>query len=137
MKIFINSIAVFALTMQAVYVLLSGLSLKKPEGIMDSIYNYYVLAALVCSLLSLVIFIILYNYSSLPLKKWHLCILGIIILLGAHVYIFEFSKETYISCISLTCDLYVIYKILKIQFCNPPEAGKSPKTGIQERFRRV
>lgn len=114
MKIVINTIASMSLLLQLFFCMFNAMSLKKPECIMDSLYNYFVLAVVLCSLLSVVIFLFLYNCNGKSFKKWHYIILFIIVLLGAFAHLWQLigQHEPLPSAILLLLDIYIIRKIL-------------------------
>ncbi len=86
MKIVINTIAVIVLSVQFFSFAFNALNQKKPESTLESLCNYFNFTALLCSLLSVVIFIALYNFNSKFLKKrFPNCIMLIIVLLGIYV----------------------------------------------------
>ncbi|MPM24145.1 hypothetical protein SDC9_70626 [bioreactor metagenome] len=117
MKIVINTIAVIVLSVQFFSFVFNALNQKKPESTLDSLCNYFNVTALLCSLLSVVIFIALYNFNSKFLKKKLLnYIMLIIVLLGIYVHItqvFVLNDFVLTSCVLLLFDYYIMRNILK------------------------
>ena len=71
MKIFINTIAGIAFIGQLIAFIFNGLTLQKLESIVDELFNYALFAGYLCSLLSVAIFVIIYNFNILFLH--HVC----------------------------------------------------------------
>ena len=117
MKIVINTIAVIVLSVQFFSFAFNALNQKKPESTLDFLCNYFNFTALLCSLLSVVIFIALYNFNSKFLKKILLnYIMLIIVLLGIYVHItqvFVLNDFVLTSCVLLLFDYYIMRSILK------------------------
>lgn len=120
MKIAINTIAVIVLSVQFFSFAFNALNQKKPESTLDFLCNYFNFIALLCSLLSVVIFIALYNFNSKFLKKKLLnYIMLIIVLLGIYVHvtqIFVLNDFVLTSCVLLLFDYYIMRNILNNLF---------------------
>ena len=120
MKIVINTIAVIVLSVQFFSFAFNALNLKKSESTLESLYNYFNFTALLCSLLSVVIFIAVYNFNSTFLKKrFPNCIMLIIALLGIYVHItqvFVLNDFVLTSCVLLLFDYYIMRNILNNLF---------------------
>ena len=120
MKIVINTIAVIVLSVQFFSFAFNALNQKKSESTLESLYNYFNFTALLCSLLSVVIFIAVYNFNSKFLKKrFPNCIMLIIALLGIYVHItqvFVLNDFVLTSCVLLLFDYYIMRNILNNLF---------------------
>lgn len=118
MKIIVNTIAFIAFIWQFISFTFSTLNQKKPESVIESLYNDFIIAASFCSLFVVVVFVIQYNFNSKILKKKILnCIFLVIVLLGMYIHIIQLltQKEFIpISCTLLVFDCYSLIKIVSI-----------------------
>ena len=69
MKILINTVAFIAFIGQFFSFAFSAINQKKPESAIESVYNYYIFFAFLCSLITVVIFVVEYNFNFKLLKK--------------------------------------------------------------------
>jgi len=69
MKILINTVAFIAFIGQFFSFAFSALNQKKPESIIESVYNDFIFFAFLCSLITVVIFVVQYNFDFKLLKK--------------------------------------------------------------------
>ena len=118
MKVIINTIAFITFLMQSIAFTLGVLNQKKPTCTEELLPNYFIFTALLCSLLTIVIFIVQYNFKNKILEiKWLNCLLLIITILGIYVnlyQIFERADFIIISFIMLLFDIYVIRNIINL-----------------------
>ena len=108
MKTIINIIACIAFGAQLFVSMFNDLNMKK-------LHNYFVLTAYICSLLSVPIFFMLYNFDFrfAKLKFCGIVFLGII-LLGGYVLwgqLFVLNDFILTSCVILLFDVYSLRKI--------------------------
>lgn len=69
MKILINFVAFIAFIAQSIFFVFSALNQKKPEAMMESLYNYFVFLALLCSLITIIAFYLQKNRYLYPFKN--------------------------------------------------------------------
>lgn len=115
MKTIINIIACIAFGAQLFVSMFNALNMKKPETEIELLHNYFVLTAYICSLLSVPIFFMLYNFDFrfAKLKFCGIVFLGII-LLGGYVLwgqLFVLNDFILTSCVILLFDVYSLRKI--------------------------
>ena len=115
MKTIINTIACIAFGAQLFVSMFDALNMKKPETEIELLHNDFMLAAYICSLLSVPIFFMLYNFDFRfeKLKFWGIVFLGII-LLGGYVLwgqLFILNDFILTSCVILLFDVYSLRKI--------------------------
>lgn len=118
MRVFINITAVLSFIVQFFPFIFSALNQKKPENAIDLLYHYTVSIAYLCSLLTIVIFFILYNFNIKILKsKWLNSVFLLIVILGTYIHIsqlFVLKDFMFLSCILLVYDFFLLHKILFI-----------------------
>ena len=116
MKILINTVAFIAFIGQFFSVAFSALNQKKPESAIESVYNYYIFFAFLCSLITVVIFVVEYNFNfKLLKKKIPNYIFLVIVAVGIHIPILQLlalNDFLLTSCILLLLDYYIMRKIL-------------------------
>lgn len=116
MKIFINTLTFLVFIAQFIFFVLSALNQKKPDNATESLYNYVVFGSILCSLITIAIFAIQYNFKCKFLtKKLVNCILLMIVVPGIYIHItqlFALNDFILISCVLLFFDYYIIHKIL-------------------------
>lgn len=116
MRIIINIVAFVAFIMQSISFVFNALIQKKPECYTETLYSVFLLTAYVCSLLSVWIFVFMYNFNiSLLRKKYVFFFLLMIVLLGCYIHLMQlFVIQDFIitSCSMLLFDCYVIAKVL-------------------------
>ena len=115
MRIAINIIAIFAFIMQSISFVFGVLNLRRPECVIDSIYNHFIFISFLCSQVTVVIFIAIYNFD---LKAHRIKLLNyiylIIVMLGSYIHITQlivFNDFILTSCILLFFDCYIFRKI--------------------------
>ena len=115
MKIIVNIIAFIAFIGQFIVFAFSALNQKKPERVLESLYNDFITAASFCSLFVVVIFVIQYNFDFKILKhKMLKSIFLVIVLLGMYIHVRQLLTHKDfipISCTLLVFDCYCIRKI--------------------------
>jgi hypothetical protein len=115
MKIFINTIAFGVFVMQFIAFVFNVLNMHKPDNTQEVLYNDFVFAAYLCSLLAILIFVLQYNLSRWKHNSFLAdSLLFIIALLGIYVglsQIFVLSDFILVSCIMLLFDAYIIKNI--------------------------
>ena len=120
MKILINTVAFIAFIGQFFSFAFSALNQKKPESAMESVYNYYIFFAFLCSLITVVIFVVEYNFNfKLLKKKIPNYIFLVIVAVGIYIPIMQLlalNDFLLTSCILLLFDYYIMRKILSILF---------------------
>jgi hypothetical protein len=120
MKLIINTVAFIAFVAQFFSFAFTALNLKKPASTSESLYNDFVLTAYICSLLSVAVFVIQYNFSFKFLRKKTVNIISLgIVALGGYIHFSQlFVLHDFIisSCILLLFDYYIIRKILCFLF---------------------
>lgn len=120
MKIIINIVASIVFIVQFVSFVFNALNLKKPGCTIDSLYNYFVIIAYLCSLFAVIIFAVQYNFKAKYLNNKLLnCIFLIIVMLGTYIHLSQLlllKDFVLTSCILLLFDIYIIHKILRNLF---------------------
>lgn len=120
MKILINTVAFIAFIGQFFSFAFSAINQKKPESAIESVYNYYIFFAFLCSLITVVIFVVEYNFNfKLLKKKIPNYIFLVIVALGIYIPIMQLlalNDFLLTSCILLLFDYYIMRKILSILF---------------------
>lgn len=117
MKIVVNTIAIIALFIQFAYSAFNMLSMQKPITSNDMLYNYFLLVALPCSDIIVIVFLLLYNFDYIFLKNRIINVLFLIIGILAmyiHVYqLFILNDLILSSIVLLLIDSFVFYRIIK------------------------
>lgn len=120
MRLFINTIAFIVFILQFFVFVFSVLNLKKPENAIETLYNYFVFSAFLCSLITIAVFVIQYNCHFKLLKKKVLdSFFLIIVMIGMYVPIAQlwiFNDFILTSCLLLLIDCYVMGIILSNLF---------------------
>lgn len=120
MKIIINIVTSIVFIVQFVSFVFNALNLKKPECSIDTLYNYFVIIAYLCSLFAVIIFAVQYNFKAKFLNNKLLNIVFlIIIMLGTYIHLSQLlllKDFVLTSCILLLFDIYIIHKILRNLF---------------------
>lgn len=121
MRYFINFVAFGVFVTQFLSFAFSVLNLKEPEDEWGELYTFFIITAYLCSLLSIVLFALLYNFRNRYKNRVLNCIFLVITILGGYVHILQIFKiNDFIisSCILLLFDGYNVYRILSIIFFN-------------------
>jgi hypothetical protein len=120
MKILINTVAFIAFIGQFFSFAFSAINQKKPESAIESVYNYYIFFAFLCSLITVVIFVVEYNFNfKLLKKKIPNYIFLVIVALGIYIAVMQLlalNDFLLTSCILLLFDYYIMRKILSNLF---------------------
>ena len=120
MKIFVSVFAVIVFVAQSISFVLNALNQKLPANTMESLYHDFVLFAYSCSLLTIVIFEILYVFNFNSLKNKGLNILFLMIVApGIYIHVGQFfvlNSFKLTSCALLFFDSYILCKILNNLF---------------------
>lgn len=120
MKILINTVAFIAFIAQFFSFAFSALNQKKPESVTESLYNNFMFSAFLCSLITVAIFVVQYNFNfKLLKKKIPNCIFLVIVLLGIYIHVMQLlalNDFLLTSCILLLFDYYIMRKILSNLF---------------------
>ena len=120
MKILINIVAFIAFIGQFFSFAFSALNQKKPESAIESVYNYYIFFAFLCSLITVIIFVVEYNFNfKLLKKKIPNYIFLVIVAVGIYIPIMQLlalNDFLLTSCILVLFDYYIMRKILSILF---------------------
>ena len=135
MKVIINTIAFITFLMQSIVFSFGALNQKKPKCTEELLYNYFVVLAFLCSLLTIVIFVVQYNLKNRMFeKKWINCILLIITILGIYINLYQlFVLTDFIvtSFITLLFDVYIIRNIInRLWLTAPPNRIDQWVTGV-------
>lgn len=116
MRVIINTIAFITFLMQSIVFTFGAFNQKKPTCTEELLYNYFIFTALLCSLLTIVIFIVQYNFKNKILEfKWLNCLLLMITILGIYANLYQaFVRADFIiiSFIMLMFDIYILRKII-------------------------
>lgn len=116
MKTFINTIAGIVFMVQTIASGFNILTLKKPESTLEALHNHFTLTASLCSLLSVVVFVLVYNCNfSFLRKKITNMVFVVIVLPGCYINFSQlFITHDLIasSCVMLIFDCYIIRKVL-------------------------
>ena len=122
MKILINTVAFIAFIAQFFSFAFSALNQKKPESVIESLYNNFMFSAFLCSLITVAIFVVQYNFNfKLLKKKIPNCIFLVIVVLGIYIHVMQLlalNDFLLTSCILLLFDYYIMRKILSNLFSN-------------------
>ena len=99
MKIVINIIAFIVFVAQSISFVLNALTLKKPECVKDSLYNYFFVLAFLFSLITIIVFVVLYNFDyQIHKKKVLSCLIITIAILSILLYHQQFNfKKALVS----------------------------------------
>lgn len=120
MKILINTVAFIAFIEQFFSFAFSAINQKKPESAIESVYNYYIFFAFLCSLITVIIFVVEYNFNfKLLKKKIPNYIFLVIVAVGIYIPIMQLlalNDFLLTSCILLLFDYYIMRKILSNLF---------------------
>ena len=116
MRVIINTIAFITFLMQSIVFTFGAFNQKKPTCTEELLYNYFIFTALLCSLLTIVIFIVQYNFKNKILEfKWLNCLLLMITILGIYANLYQAFVRAdliIISFIMLMFDIYILRKII-------------------------
>lgn len=116
MKIFVNVIASIVFVVQFISFFINVLNQKASESTMESLYHYFVITAFLCSICTIVIFGVMYNFNFKALhKKTTNYILLVITMLGLYIpilQIFVLNDFVLTSCVLLIFDSYTMLKIM-------------------------
>ena len=135
MKILINTVAFIAFMGQFFSFAFSGLNQKKPESTIESVYNNFIFFAFLCSLITVAIFVVQYNFNLLK-KKIPNCIFLVIVVLGIYIPVMQLlvlNDFLLTSCILLLFDYYIVRKILSNLFSSSDaNSGQRDKEKLQK-----
>lgn len=116
MRIVINIIALIVFVAQSVSFVLNALTLRKPECVTDSLYNFIFIIAFLSSLIAIIVFAVLYNLKFLLHKKKVLSYsLITIVILSIYIHIWHvliLKDFIMTSCVSLLFDYYIIHILI-------------------------
>lgn len=115
MRILINIIAFITFVAQFISFVLNALTLRTPECVIDSLYIYFFILAYICSLITINVFVVLYNINFILHKKSIRNILISIVILGVYIHIWQLMNLKdfmLISCILLFFDFYIIRNLI-------------------------
>ena len=121
MRYFINFVAFSVFITQFLSFAFSVLNLKEPEDEWGELYTFFLITAYLCSLLSIVLFTLLYNCGNKYKGRVLNCIILVVTILGGYVHILQiFILNDFIisSCILLLFDGYIVYRTLSIILSN-------------------
>ena len=82
MKILVNIIAIITFIAQLLPFAFGALNQKRPRSIMETLYSDFTIFAYFCSLVTIVIFVIQYNFDIKSLKKKTINYIFLVVLLG-------------------------------------------------------
>ena len=120
MKILINTVAVIAFIGQFFSFVFGALNQNKPESVIESLYNNFIFFAFLCSLITVVILVVQYNFNfKLLKKKIPNCIFLVIAILGIYIHVMQLlalNDFLLTSCILLLFDYYIMRKVLSNLF---------------------
>ena len=120
MKILVNIIAIISFVAQLLPFAFGALNQKRPRSIMETLYSDFIIFAYICSLITIVIFVIQYNFDIKSLKKKTINYIFLVVLLGGiyiHVsQLLVLDDFILISCILLLFDFYIMRKIWSCLF---------------------
>lgn len=112
MKIVVNSIALITFVAQSLSFVLNVLALRKQECFTDSLYSYFFILSFLLSLITIIVFAVLYNFNYLlPKKKVLSYVLITIVIPSIYIHIWHvlILKDFIItSCLSMLFDYYII-----------------------------
>lgn len=116
MKIFVNVIVSIVFVVQFISFFINVLNQKAFESTMESLYHYFILTAFLCSICTIAIFGLMYNFNFKALQKIKTnYILLVITILGLFIpilQIFVLNDFVLTSCVLLIIDSYTIFKIM-------------------------
>ena len=117
MKIIVNVIASIVFIVQFISFFIIVLNQKAPESTMESLYYYFVLTASLCSICTIAIFGVIYNFNFKTLhKKKTNYIFLVITILGLYIPILQIyllNDFVLASCVLLILVSYNMLKIMK------------------------
>ncbi len=117
MKIIVNVIASIVFIVQFISFFIIVLNQKAPESTMESLYYYFVLTASLCSICTIAIFGVIYNFNFKTLhKKKTNYIFFVITILGLYIPILQIyllNDFVLASCVLLILVSYNMLKIMK------------------------
>lgn len=117
MKIIINIIASIVFVIQFAFSAFSMLSMQKPITFNEMLYNDFLLVALPCSCIIVLIFLLLYNLNCIFLKNRIINVFFLVVGILAiyiHFYqLFVLNDLILISVVLLLIDCIVIHWIIK------------------------
>lgn len=120
MRILIYTIEWFALMGQLYSLILNVFTQRAPANAAEKLYLNFGTVAYICSLLTVVIFAMLYNNSFTFLKKKSVNIIFlVVVLMGCYIHLWQlFIQHFFIltSCVLLLFDFYIICKVLSTLF---------------------
>ena len=124
MRMFINSIAIFAFILQAIFSTLNALNMQSTENIWIYLWNEFIFVSFICSSISVLIFILLYNFNFKFLKNRILnTLLLVIVLFAGFIHIWQIIELKGIflnSCVLVLMDIYIVCKIIQNVVSMPP-----------------
>lgn len=117
MKIIVNVIASIVFIVQFISFFIIVLNQKAPESTMESLYYYFVLTASLCSICTIAIFGVIYNFNFKTLhKKKTNYIFLVITILGLYIPILQIyllNDFVLASCVLLILVSYNMLQIMK------------------------
>ena len=120
MKIIINIVAFITFIVQFLSFVYNVLTLKKPSCLIEELYNYFAFSAFLCSLMTVAIFLVQYNFNAGILNKKSVnCLLLVIVLLSIYICVWQiFVLHDFFlsSCILLIFNFYIIRGTLRKLF---------------------
>ena len=124
MRMFINSIAIFAFILQAIFSTLNALNMQITENFWIYIWIEFIFVSFICSCISVIIFILLYNFNFKFLKNRILnTLLLVIVLFAGFIHIWQIIELKGIflnSCVLVLMDIYIVCKIIQNVVSMPP-----------------
>lgn len=116
MRILINIVAIIAFIAQILPFAFNALNQERAESAKEALYDHFMLFAYFCSLVTVVIFVILYNFNYKILKnKLVYCFFLFIVLLGTYIHLSQLIEQNdfiIVSSILLLFDCYIVRKIV-------------------------
>lgn len=116
MKVFVNVIASIVFVVQFISFFLNVLNQEEVKNTIESMYHYFYITAYLCSLFTVVFFILVYNFTPKSLhQKVTNYIIIVVSILGLYIPIlqlFELNDFVLTSFILLIFDSYTILKVL-------------------------
>jgi len=117
MKILVNVISSFVFFVQFISFVLNILNQEEPESTIESLYQYFYITTFLCSLCTVVFFVVTYNFNfKAQQKKVTNCLFLVITILGLYIpilQIFVLNDFVLTSCVLLIFDSYTLLKIMK------------------------
>lgn len=124
MRMFINSIAIFAFILRGIFSTLNALNMQSTENIWIYLWNEFIFVSFICSSISVLIFILLYNFNFKFLKNRILnTLLLVIVLFAGFIHIWQIIELKGIflnSCVLVLMDIYIVCKIIQNVVSMPP-----------------